>query len=126
MAGFNRAYGLRAGGLLGLEILIARYVHEGFVRPYLGDTLATVLLYCLLRSFWQAPVGRVVLVALLASYAIEAAQALHLLAWLGWQQSRVARLLLGSQFAWADMLAYTLGAGAVLGLEWQSPLREAS
>ena len=117
MGRLHHAYARLAAGLLALEILIARFVHDGLVRPYLGDTLATILLYCLLRSFWRAPAGQAALAALLVSYAIETAQALHLLAWLSWQHSRLARLVLGSQFAWADMLAYTLGAAVVLGLE---------
>lgn len=117
MGRFNQAYGLLAAGLLLIELLIARFAHDQFIRPYAGDFLATILLYCLLKSAWPAPARRVALVALLVSYAIEAAQLAHLLHWLGWQHVRVARLLLGSQFAWGDMLAYTLGAAVVLGLE---------
>jgi hypothetical protein len=117
MRQFNKAYGLLAAGLLLVEILIARFAHDRFVRPYAGDFLATIFLYCLLKSVWPAPAWQVVLAALLVSYAIEMAQLAHLLHWLGWQHSRMARLLLGSQFEWGDMLAYTLGAIAVLGLE---------
>jgi hypothetical protein len=117
MRKFNKAYGLVAAGLLLVEILIARFAHDRFVRPYAGDFLATVFLYCLLKSAWPARAWRVALAALLVSYAIEIAQLVHLLHWLGWQHSRMARLLLGSQFEWGDMLAYTLGAIAVLGLE---------
>lgn len=117
MVRVNRAYGLLAMGLLALEILIARFAHDRFIRPYAGDFLATIFLYCLLKSVWPAPARRVALAALLVSYGIEAAQLAHLLHWLGWQHARVARLLLGSQFAWGDVLAYTLGAALVLGLE---------
>jgi len=106
-----------AAGLLALEILIARFAHDRLIRPYAGDFLATIFLYCLLKSAWPAPARRVALAALLVSYALEGAQLVHLLAWLGWQHVRVARLVLGSQFAWGDVLAYTLGAAAVLGLE---------
>lgn len=121
MARSSRPYAWLAAGLLALELLIAGFVHDDFVRPYLGDALATVLVYCLLRLCWRAPVEVVLLAALLVSYVIEVGQALHLLAWLGWQHSRVARLLLGSQFGWEDMLAYTLGAAGVLGSErWRA------
>ena len=106
-----------AAGLLALEMLIARFAHDQFIRPYAGDFLATILLYCLLKSVWPAPARRVALAALLVSYAIEAAQLAHLLQWLGWQHSRAARLLLGSQFEWGDILAYTLGALLVLVVE---------
>jgi hypothetical protein len=117
MAAFNRTYGLLAASLLALELGIARFVHDGLVRSYAGDMLATILVYCLLKTWWRAPAGVAVGVALLISYALEVGQALHLLAWLGWQHVRVARLLLGSQFAWGDMLAYTLGAASVLLVE---------
>lgn len=117
MARFHYRYFLLAAGLLGLEICIARFAHDRFVRPYVGDFLATILLYCLLKSVWSAPAGRVAAVALLVSYAIELAQLAHLLNRLGWQHSRLARLVLGSQFEWGDLLAYTLGAAVVLGLE---------
>ncbi|WP_223649761.1 DUF2809 domain-containing protein [Hymenobacter psoromatis] len=116
MPRFYYRYFLLAAGLLGLEIGIARFAHDRFVRPYVGDFLATILLYCLLKSVWPAPAGRVVAVALLVSYAIELAQLAHLLSWLGWQHSPAARLVLGSQFEWGDILAYTLGAAVVLGL----------
>lgn len=114
---FNGPYALLAAALLGAEVFIARFMHDGFVRPYVGDTLATILLYCLLKSSWRAPAWVVASVALLVSYVMEGAQALHLLAWLGWEHSRMARLLLGSHFEWVDMLAYTLGATMVLGAE---------
>ena len=117
MASFNRAYGLLAAGLLTLETFIARFVHDSLIRPYAGDLLATILVYCILKSWWRAPAGVVAGVALLISYAIEAGQALRLLAWLGWEHSQVARLLLGSHFEWGDMLAYSLGAGLVLAIE---------
>ena len=110
-------YFLLAIGLLALEASIARFAHDRFVRPYAGDLLATILVYCGLRSWWRAPTGVVAGVALLISYAVEAGQALHLLRRLGWEHSTGARLLLGSQFDWGDMLAYTLGAALVLGLE---------
>jgi len=121
MRQFNKAYGLLAAGLLLVEILIARFAHDRFVRPYAGDFLATIFLYCLLKSAWPAPAWQVALAALLASYAIEAAQLVHLLRWLGWQHSQLARVLLGSQFEWGDMLAYSLGAAFILLIEqWRS------
>ena len=116
-------YLLLAAGLLGVEIGIAGFAHDRFVRPYAGDFLATILVCCLLKSFWLAPAGRVAAVALLVSYAVEGAQLLHLLRWLGWQHSAAARLVLGSQFEWGDMLAYTLGAALVLLAEWGSARR---
>ena len=114
---FNKHYFWLASGLLLLEATIARYAHDQIVRPYAGDLLATVLLYCLGRSFLVARPEPVVVAALLTSYLLEGLQYLGLLHLLGWQHSQVARLVLGSHFAWGDMLAYSLGALAVLAAE---------
>lgn len=119
MAGFNKRYFLLAVGLFWLEVFIARFVHDQLIRPYAGDLLATILLYCLAKSFVAAPTRAVVAGVLLFSYLVEAAQYGHLVAHLGLQHVRLARIVLGTQFEWADMLAYTLGAGLVLAVERQ-------
>ena len=114
---FNKRYFLAAVALFCLEVLIALTLHDRFVRPYVGDFLATILLYFLLRSFIAASRRALLLLALLASYLIETAQYFHLLARLGWQHSRLVSIVLGSSFEWGDMLAYTLGALLVLVIE---------
>ncbi|WP_162549782.1 DUF2809 domain-containing protein [Hymenobacter nivis] len=68
------------------------------LRPYGGDLLTTVMLYCLLRSFWAVPAARTVWTALLVSYLIEASQYAHLLARLSLLHSAAVRLVVGSQF----------------------------
>ena len=35
--------------ILCIEILIGVYVRDAFVRPYVGDVLVVVLIYCLIR-----------------------------------------------------------------------------
>jgi hypothetical protein len=122
---FRRGYFLLATLLFSVEAGIAAFAHDALLRPYGGDLLATVLLYCLLRSFWAAPVARTVWASLLVSYLIEAAQYAHLLAYLGLAHSTAAQLLLGSQFQWGDLLAYTLGALLVAGVERKRAARVA-
>lgn len=115
---FQPTYFRWALGLLSLELSIGLYLHDALVRPYGGDLLVVVLLYCLAKTFVRAPVAPTVLAVFGLACAVEAAQYAGLLYWLGWQKSQVARLVLGSQFAWGDVLAYALGAGCVLGAEW--------
>ena len=117
MMHFSKRYFLLASGLLAAEVLIALYAHDRVIRPYAGDLLATIFLYCLVRSFVATPPKRALLAALLISYLIEGLQLVDLLGWLGWQHSRLARVVLGSHFAWGDVLAYTLGALFVLAAE---------
>ena len=33
------------------EVLIALYVHDDFVRPYVGDVLVVIAVYCAVRIF---------------------------------------------------------------------------
>ena len=37
--------------LLLIEVLIAIYVHDAFVRPYIGDVLVVVVIYTFIRIF---------------------------------------------------------------------------
>ncbi|GAB2870757.1 ribosomal maturation YjgA family protein [Hymenobacter ruber] len=117
MIRIRKRYLLAASLLFLLEVFIALFVHDKIIRPYAGDFLATIFLYCLARGLLKAAPGKVALGVLLTAYLIEGLQYVHLLSWLGWQHSRVARIVLGSQFEWIDMVAYTLGIGLVLGME---------
>lgn len=107
-----------AGCLLCLEVFIAAFVHDRFVRPYVGDLLAVVFLYCLVKSVAPVPSGPAILGVLLFAYAIEISQYFHLAAHLGVQHMRLALVVLGSHFSWVDMLMYTLGAALLAGTEW--------
>jgi hypothetical protein len=111
----NWLYG--AGCLLCVEVFIAAFLHDRIVRPYVGDLLAVVFLYCLVRSVATVPVRPTVAAVLLVAYGIEALQYLHLLTYVGLQHSRLAALVLGNHFEWGDMLAYTLGALGIVAAE---------
>lgn len=89
------------------EAIIAWYVHDSIIRPYGGDFLAVLFLYCLIKSFFYIPPFKAALLALLVAYAIEISQYFHLTTLLGLQNSKTITLLLGSSFSWTDMLCYT-------------------
>lgn len=102
--------------LLLIEILIAAYLNDRFIRPYGGDFLVVILLYCLMRSFFKISVLRTALAVLLISYLVEISQYFRLADLLG-VRSRVLRIVMGSYFTWNDILSYTLGIIFVLFLE---------
>ena len=52
---FRRSYFLATVLLLLTEALIALHVHDRIIRPYFGDFLAVVLVYCLVRKFFAVP-----------------------------------------------------------------------
>lgn len=115
MIKFSLKYFLCAVVLFITELLIALYMHDDFIRPTFGDFLVVILMYCGLRTIIQADYKVITLVVVLISYIIEVSQYFHLIVHLGLQHSRPAQWLLGSGFAWGDMLAYTL-AGVCIWL----------
>lgn len=100
-----------------IEVLIALYVHDNFVRPYLGDYLVVMLLYCGVRTFINASPLKIALAVLLFAYFIELLQYFHLVDRLGLAGNTVARTVIGYGFEWLDLLAYTLGVISILLLE---------
>ena len=90
------------------EICIGLYVHDRFVRPYLGDVLVTVLLCCFARVFWPKRPKWLALWVFLFSALVEGAQALGLAERLG-LSGTVLGVILGATFDWADLLCYFFG-----------------
>lgn len=71
---FNRNYFGFTILLLIVEIFIALYVHDAFVRPYVGDILVAILIYCFIKSFVTLPALPVAVSVLLFTFAIEFVQ----------------------------------------------------
>lgn len=106
---FNLKYFLLAVVLFVVEVLIALYMHDEFIRPYVGDFLVVILIYCAVRSIFQAPAKKVALGVLIFSYVTETLQYFNVVKMLGLQHSKVARIVIGTSFSWEDIIAYTLG-----------------
>jgi hypothetical protein len=118
---FNKWYLALTGLLLLIEVLIALYLHDDFIRPYVGDFLVVVLLYCFACSFIKAPVIPMALAVLLFSYLIETLQYFNFVQHIGLGKSRAANILLGNYFTWHDIVAYTLGIGFIIIVEKLRP-----
>lgn len=114
---FDRGYAALTCALLVTEILIALFVRDAIVRPYVGDALAVVLVYAGLRTITRLRVVPATLLALLTAFAIEFGQYFHLLDHVGLADNRWARVILGSGFDLQDFVAYIAGALVVLLVE---------
>jgi hypothetical protein len=117
MLRFHVCYFLLTIILLGVEILIGAYLHDDLIRPYGGDFLVVILLYCLVRSGVNLPVLPTAAAVLVLAWLVETGQYFGLADRLGFKGHSLGRILLGSYFAWADMVAYTLGILLVLVVE---------
>jgi hypothetical protein len=117
MLTFNKKYFILTVVLFLIEVLIALYVRDQFIRPYFGDFLVVILLYCFVKSFLNLGVINPALIVLVFSYVIETLQYFHWLQHMGLEKSKIARVIMGSSFAWNDIVAYTLGIVFVIGVE---------
>jgi DNA integrity scanning protein DisA with diadenylate cyclase activity len=109
MIKFNTTYFVLTCWLFFVELLIGRYLHDAFVRPYGGDFLVVILIYCFVKTWIDTPVVKTTIGVLLFAYVVEISQYFHLVNLLGWQSSYAARLLMGTSFSFIDLLTYTLG-----------------
>lgn len=115
--GFFKSYFVLTVFLFTAEFIIGADVHDAIIRPYGGDFLVVILLYCFIKSFINTPVLKTAGAVLLVAYLVEVSQYFNLLNVLGLANSTLARVLLGTCFSFTDLLAYTLGIILVLFVE---------
>lgn len=114
---FNKKYFFIGGFLLFVEVLIALYLHDRIIRPYIGDLLVVIMIYCFLKAFYNGSVVVISLSVLIFAFIVEASQYFKLINYLGLQHSKIAGIILGSSFEWIDIAAYIIGIAIVLFAE---------
>ena len=117
MIHFHKKYFFAAIFLFLLLVFIAVFVRDSIIRPYGGDLLVVVFLYCLLKSFFRIPVKNAIFGVFLFAIAIEALQYLRIVNLLGLEGNNIATIVLGSYFEWLDILFYALGCFLVYVVE---------
>ena len=103
--------------LLCVELCIALFVRDDFVRPYIGDVLVTVLLCCLCRIGVPKGVPALPAYVFLFAALVEAAQYIDVVKLLGWEDNAILSTLIGRTFSWADILCYGVGCVAFWAAE---------
>ena len=98
--------------LLIIEVLIALYVHDDFVRPYVGDAIVVIVIYTFVRIFVPEKCRLLPLYVFLFAVVIEILQGIHIVNILGVADNRFLRTLIGDSFDIKDILCY--GVGCIL------------
>ena len=93
--------------LLVIEVLIALFVHDSFVRPYLGDVI--VVVYCFVRIWIPERFRLMPLWVFLFAVFVEVLQYVRIVEILGVQDNAFLRTVIGTSFSWGDILCYTVG-----------------
>ena len=94
--------------ILAIEIYIAIFIKGGFIRHYIGDVLATAMLYAFGRAIFRvAPINLAIFVFVVSLF-IEALQYLKILEILG-VKSSILWIIFGGTFDWTDIICYLVG-----------------
>ena len=113
------------GFLLAVEIYIALFVNDTFVRPYVGDMLVTLLLCCLCRVVVPCKVHLLPEYVFVFAACVEIGQYFDLVALLGLADNRIISIALGRTFSWMDLVCYAIGCVAAFALD-QTIIRKTS
>ena len=104
-------------GLLVTEIVIALFINDAFVRPYVGDVLVTLLLCCLCRVIVPDKVRLLPVYVFIFAACVEIGQYFDLVALLGLADNRIISIALGRTFSWMDLVCYAVGCAAAFALD---------
>ena len=94
--------------LLMTEILIGMYAH-GFVREYIGDVLVMPAMYFFIRIFTYIFRRTLPLILFVFACAVEVSQYFGLYRILGFERGSLAAIIIGTGFAWGDIISYAAG-----------------
>ena len=103
--------------LLAVEVCIALFVHDAFVRPYVGDMLVTLLLCCMCRVAFPDEIRLLPVFVFLFAACVEIGQYFDVVALMGLTDNRLLSIALGRTFSWMDLVCYAIGCVVAFGLD---------
>lgn len=106
---FNLRYFLLMLFVLFIEIAIALFVRDNFVRPYVGDIIAIWFVYYFLRAFLKIKPIYLAIFTLIFSFIIEIGQYFKLIHLIGLEKYQWVKIVFGTSFSWLDLLCYIIG-----------------
>lgn len=103
--------------LLVVEVLIALFVHDNFVRSYIGDILVVILLYTLLRAVISKKIKGLPIYIFIFATFVEFAQYFKIVELLNLQDNKFMSILIGSTFDIKDIICYLVAAIILVAFE---------
>lgn len=103
--------------LLGIEVLIALFVHDAFIRPYVGDVLVVIVIYTCIRIWIPDKIKLLPLYVFLFAAGVEGLQYFQIVKVLGMEDNSFISTVIGSVFDEKDIVCY--GVGCVLLGIWE-------
>ena len=96
--------------LLLIEVMIALFMHDRFIRPYIGDVLVVIVLYCFVRIFVQKRMRLLSMYIFVFAVIVELLQFLNIVGLLGLSGNTFANTVVGTSFDWKDIICYAVGS----------------
>lgn len=91
-----------------IEVLIALYMHDDFVRPYVGDMIVTVVVWAFARIVFPDKFKLMSLYVMIFAILVEVGQYLNYVDLLG-ITNPILVTMMGTSFAWTDIACYAVG-----------------
>lgn len=104
--------------ILLVEIFIALFINDSFIRPYVGDMLVTVLICCLCRVLIPKGVCALPLYVFLFATAVEVCQYFDVVKLLGLESNKFFSLVFGRTFSVYDIICYAVGCISFFAIEY--------
>lgn len=100
--------------IFAVETCIALFVHDDFVRPFIGDVIVMWAVYCLAQIILGGRFGsyKVAAGSLIFAFFVEYLQKLRIADVLG-IKNPVLRTIIGTSYAPEDLLCYIAGTAAI-------------
>ncbi len=97
--------------ILAIEIFIGVCVRDDFVRPYLGDVLVVILIYCAIRCVFPTGIKLLPLYVFIFALVVELLQLVNIVNLLGIPRGSVIAIIIGTSFSFVDIICYAVGCG---------------
>lgn len=117
---FNKKYFILFILLFVSEILIALYILDDFIRPYFGDYLVVLLIYCFVKSFVKYNKFKIAFGCLLFAFTVEFLQYINFITIISLQDSKLASTIIGNSFSMNDLGIYFLAFISIVNVEYIS------
>jgi hypothetical protein len=91
------------------EVFIALFVHDDFIRPYVGDVLVTILICCFCRIIIPKGVPALPIYVFVFATLVEIAQYFDIVKLLGLENNLLVSTVMGRTFSFVDLVCYGVG-----------------
>ena len=104
--------------LLLIEVIIALYVHDDYIRPYVGDVLVVIVIYTFIRIIVPEKCKLIPLFLFIFAAGVELLQLANIVEILGVADNKFLKILIGSVFDIKDIVCYAVGCVILCMYEW--------